>query len=137
MQHKEDTLPHNQNLHLWQKKQSDACPLCGHMQYLIHALNNCEVALKLQRYNKCHNSILNLIVTHVENNLPSDFTITADLPEYKYCPPSLNFIKAGDLRPDFIFWSENKKAMFLCELTVCLIHFMIWIRRARGLNMPI
>ena len=64
-------------------------------------------------------SILNLTVTHVENNLHSDFTTTADLPEYKYCPPL--FISAGDLRPDFIFWSENKKATFLCELMVWLL----------------
>lgn len=57
-----------------------------------------------------YDNILNLTGTHVENNLLSDFMTTADIPEYKYCPPP--FISAGDLRPDFIFWSKNKKATF-------------------------
>ena len=35
-----DTLPHNANLHLWKKKESDCCPLCKERQTLIHTLNN-------------------------------------------------------------------------------------------------
>ncbi len=34
-----DTLPHNANLHLWKKRESGSCPLCGRRQTLIHALN--------------------------------------------------------------------------------------------------
>ena len=36
-----DTLPHNANLHLWKKHDSDACPICGEKQTLIHILNAC------------------------------------------------------------------------------------------------
>ena len=31
-----DILPHNANLQLWRKKESDTCPLCGERQALIH-----------------------------------------------------------------------------------------------------
>ena len=33
-----DTLPHNANLHLWKKKESDCCPLCRERQTLVHTL---------------------------------------------------------------------------------------------------
>ena len=35
-----DVLPHNANLHLWKKKASPACQLCGNYQSLLHVLNN-------------------------------------------------------------------------------------------------
>ena len=47
-----DILPHNANLQLWRKKESDACPLCGERQTLIHMLNCCRVARDLSRYNQ-------------------------------------------------------------------------------------
>ena len=42
-----DTLPHNANVHLWKKKTTDLCPLCGEHQMLIHLLNVCNNALHL------------------------------------------------------------------------------------------
>ena len=30
-----DTLPHNANFHLWKKKNTDLCPICGERQTLI------------------------------------------------------------------------------------------------------
>ena len=38
-----DILPHNANLQLWRKKESDTCPLCGERQTLVHVLNCCRV----------------------------------------------------------------------------------------------
>ena len=40
-----DTLSHNANLHLWGKKETDACPLCGERQTLIHALEQLQSSL--------------------------------------------------------------------------------------------
>ena len=37
-----DTLPHNANLHLWGKNETDACPLCGERQTLDQAQNREE-----------------------------------------------------------------------------------------------
>ena len=65
-----DTLPHNANLHLWKKKESDCCPLCGERQTLIHALNNCEVALGQRRYNERHDEVLRNIANAVAKKLP-------------------------------------------------------------------
>ena len=42
-----DTLPHNANVHLWKKKTTDLCPLCGEHQMLIHLLIVCNTALHL------------------------------------------------------------------------------------------
>ena len=49
-----DILPHNANLHLWKKKNTDLCPLCGERQTLIHVLNASNTALHLRRYNEQH-----------------------------------------------------------------------------------
>ena len=46
-----DTLPHNANLTLWGKRASDACPLCGERQTLIHTLNTCRIACDDRRFN--------------------------------------------------------------------------------------
>ena len=61
-----DTLPHNANLHLWGKKETDACPLCGERQTLIHVLNNCKVALDLRRYNPRHDSVLSILADTIK-----------------------------------------------------------------------
>ena len=53
-----DTLPHNANLHLWKKEESDCCPHYRERQTLIHTLNNCEVALGQRRYNEHHDEVL-------------------------------------------------------------------------------
>jgi len=74
-----DTLPHNANLHLWKKKESDRCPLCGERQTLIHTLNNCEVALDQRRYNERHDEVLRHIANAISKKLPPTTNFTADL----------------------------------------------------------
>ena len=58
-----DTLPHNANLQLWRKRDSDACSLCSERQTLIHVLNTCKVARDDRRYNTRHDSVLSEIIS--------------------------------------------------------------------------
>ena len=111
-----DTLPHNANLHLWKKKESDCCPLCRERQTLIHTLNNCEVALGQRRYNERHDEVLRSIANAVKKKLPTTTNFTADL-ETTYCFPL--HIAATDLRPDMVWWDDSQKQLWLAELTVC------------------
>ena len=56
-----DTLPHNSNLVRWYRGTlSAASKLCGQKQKLLHILNNCDVALKLHRYNRWHDQVAGL-----------------------------------------------------------------------------
>ena len=57
-----DTLPHNANLHLWKKKESPSCTLCGERQSLIHVLNTCSVARDQRHFNAKHDAVLKEIV---------------------------------------------------------------------------
>ena len=47
----QDTLPHNDNLSLWRRKDglSSQCKLCNERQTLLRVLNNCKVVLQLRR----------------------------------------------------------------------------------------
>ena len=65
-----DTLPHNANLHLWGKKESDVCPLCGERQTLIHVLNCCRIARELRRYNQRHDGVLGILADMIKEKLP-------------------------------------------------------------------
>ena len=74
-----DTLPHNANLYLWQKKDSDRCPLCSaDSQNLVHVLNSCKVALELRRYNKRHDAVLQVIAEVVKEAIPTTASISVD-----------------------------------------------------------
>ena len=64
-----DVLPHNANLHLWKKKASPACQLCGNYQSLLHVLNNCDVARDLRRYNIRHDLVLQEIAAAIKPHL--------------------------------------------------------------------
>lgn len=108
-----DTLPHNSNLHLWKKRQSSSCPLCGQPQTLIHVLNNCSKALSLRRYNQRHDNILLHIYEFVGSHLEG-YTICADLPGQVYSFPES--IGNTDLRPDIICY-KGRSITFI-ELTV-------------------
>ena len=109
-----DTLPHNSNLHLWRKKESDSCPLCGERQSLIHVLNCCRVARDLRRYNVRHDAVLKVIADTVKEHLPPSHELTVDLNHYKF--PI--HISPTDLRPDIVLWSDSEKQLILAELTV-------------------
>ena len=56
-----DTLPMNSNLRRWSKKPHETCPLCSSHQSLCHILNNCPTALKLHRYSRRHDEVLQLL----------------------------------------------------------------------------
>ena len=92
-----NTLPHNTNQQLWRKKESDACPLCGERQTLIHVLNCCRVAQDLRRYNQRHDLVLGVIADAVRQKLPSSSGFLADLSDNYSFPLH---IASTDLRPD-------------------------------------
>ena len=107
-----DTLPHNNNLARWYNGlHSGLCKLCGNKQTLLHILNNCEVALRLRRYNKRHDRILDLI------NLPATFHFTVDLTDHTYRFPC--HITITTLRPDLVLWSDSSRQLYIVELTIC------------------
>ena len=110
-----DTLPHNANLHLWRKKGSDLCPLCGERQTLLHVLNACNTALNLRRYNDRHDAVLRELYCNLKPHFPPSMSTTADLDNY--CFP--HHIVSTDLRPDIVCWDESRKAVWFIELTVC------------------
>ena len=113
-----DTLPHNTNLARWYGGAfSDQCKLCGRKQTLLHVLNNCEVALKLRRYNIRHDKILRIITELAQSHLRDGYHLTSDLGEEGYHFPS--HIVPTDLRPDLVMWSDHPKKLDLFELTVC------------------
>ena len=108
-----DTLPHNANLHLWQKRSSPDCPLCGERQSLIHVLNCCPVAREFRRYNTRHDAVLGVIVQAIKEYLPQSCTLVADLGD-GYSLPS--HILQTDLRPDIVWW--DSQSVVLVELTI-------------------
>ena len=110
-----DTLPHNANLHLWRKRNDDACPLCGDRQTLIHVLNACPVALQARRYNHRHDAVLRKIVAVVSNHLLPTETLTSDLSNYQFP----HHIVPTSSRPDIVWWDDTKKKLNLVELTIC------------------
>jgi len=110
-----DTLPHNMNLHLWNKRESDNCPLCGEKQSLVHILNACRVARDARRYNIRHDAVLEKIALTISNNLPANVRFTSDLGNYNFP----QHVVATDLRPDLVWWDESSQKLWLAELTVC------------------
>ena len=110
-----DTLPHNANLHLWRKRNNNTCFLCGDRQSLIHVLNICPVALQARRFNRRHDAILRQIVSTISSNLQLTEKLTSDLSEYEFP----HHIVPTTLRPDVVWWDDQKKKLKLIELTVC------------------
>ena len=111
-----DELPHNANLHLWKKKTSDSCPLCGERQTLIHVLNNCKVALDRRRYNERHDRVLQILANAVVKKLPSTTNLTMDLGDTYQFPLH---ITPTTLRPDMVWWDDGQKQLWIAELTIC------------------
>jgi hypothetical protein len=110
-----DTLPHNANLNLWRKKESDACPLCGERQTLIHVLNCCQVARDQYRFNPCHDRVLRAIASTIKDYLPLNTSMTVDL-DGEYSFPT--HITPTDTRPDIVWWNDVTKQLWLAELTI-------------------
>ena len=100
-----DSLPTNANLHRWGKKPTADCPLCrGGRQTLIHTLNNCPMAMELRRYSMRHDAVLDIIGDFIKSHLPS--------------PHHTNHITPTNLRPDIVWWSDERRELWLFELTV-------------------
>ena len=74
-----DTLPYNNNLHLWKKRKDSICPLCKQNQTLLHVLNNCSYARDCRRYNKCHDAVFQEIVSTIRPKLPSSTQLTTNI----------------------------------------------------------
>ena len=111
-----DTLPHNTNLHLWCKKSSPACHLCGNNQSLLHVLNNCSVARDARRYNTRHDLVLQEIASAIRPFLRPSTILSVDLVDGYNFP---THIVPTDLRPDIVWWDPGVRSMCLAELTVC------------------
>ena len=111
-----DTLPHNvhSNLHLWKKKESSSCALCGEKQSLIHVLNACNVARDRRRYNVRHDSVLKEVVTTIQEFLPPTYELTADTGSYRFP----QHIVPTDLRPDIVWWNNKDHVLCIAELTI-------------------
>ena len=77
-----NTLPHNANLHLWEKKPSPTCPraLCPERQTFQHVLNHCETALEKGTYSERHDDILTSLYSFVSSHLLLGHRVTVDLP---------------------------------------------------------
>ena len=111
-----DVLPHNHNLHLWKKKSSPTCTLCGGNQSLLHVLNNCSKARDLQHYNIRHDLVLQEIASTIKVYLPSSTSLAVDIgDDYKF---PIHIVKT-DLRPDIVWWDQSSLSVYLAELTVC------------------
>ena len=110
-----DTLPHNANLHLWKKKKSAACPLCGEHQTLIHVLNCCSVARDLRRYNSRHDGVLRVVLDTIKPRLKPTTQVSADIDDNYIFP---THIVPTDLRPDIVWWNEVDKTLVMVELTI-------------------
>ena len=111
-----DTFPHNTNLHLWCKKSSPACHLCGNNQSLLHVLNNCSVARDAHRYNTRHDLVLQEIASAIRPFLHPSTILSVDLDDGYNFPAH---IVPTDLRPDIVWWDPGVRSMCLAELTVC------------------
>ena len=112
-----NTLPTNSNLHMWGKKASHICPLCRvSKQTLSHVLNNCPMAMELRRYSRRHDAVLQVIGDFIKTHLPPQFSISIDSPSEVYNFPQ--HITPTNLRPDIVWWSDQRRELWLLELTV-------------------
>ena len=85
-------------------------------QNITHVLNNCPIAMKLRRYSRRHDKVLELMGFFIQAYLPNDFSIAIDSPSFTYSFPQ--HIIPTDLRPDIVWWSDQQKELWLFELTI-------------------
>ena len=112
-----ESLPTNNNLHLWGRKNYSSCPLCkDEHQSLQHVLNGCSKAQDLRRYCIRHDNVLEAISNFIKDNLPQSTSYSVDLPETEYIFPQ--HIVSCQQRPDIVWWDDSVKKMVLAELTI-------------------
>ena len=109
-----DTLPHNTNLTLWGKRESDACPLCGERQTLIHTFNTCRVARDDRCFNTRHDAILREIATIITLYLPPTTSATSDLGSYN----SPSILLSLTYAPTLYGGMKEHGKLVLVELTI-------------------
>ena len=111
-----DMLPHNHNIHLWKKKPSPACTLCGENQTLLQFLNNWCSAMNLRHYNDRHDLVLQEIASAIKPYLPPTTSMSVDISEgYKF---SLSHCAQGDLR-------ERERGREGCAVVIVVYMFSI------------
>ena len=79
-----DILPTKLNLHKWGKKvhACDICPLCSSSQSLPRVLNNYPTAMDLQRYNRRHDKVLEMLRGFIQDHLNPSFSFTIGLRQH-------------------------------------------------------
>ena len=72
--------------------------------------------MELRRYSLRHDSILQVIGNFIKTHLLPQFSFTIDSPSDSYNFP--HHIVPTNLRPDIVWWSDEKRELWLFELTV-------------------
>ena len=72
--------------------------------------------MSLRRYSARHDDVLRVLSAFVGTYLPPSFSMTVDSAESAYLFP--HHITPTNLRPDVVWWSEEKKELRLLELTI-------------------
>ena len=112
-----ESLPTNANICKWGKIPLPSCALChGEHQSLLHILNDCPTAMILRRYSARHDEVLQIMSAFVGTHLPPSFSMSVDSAESEYLFP--HHITPTNLRPDMVWWSDEKKQIRLLELTI-------------------
>ena len=106
-----DMLPPNYNLHKLGKRTSAMCPL----RPLQHVLNSRSKSMKIRCYSERHNHILHILSSVMKCHPPPSFSIMTDLHD-KYLLSQ--HITPTALRPDIVWWSEERHVLWMCALTV-------------------
>ena len=87
------TLPTQNNLKLWGKRNSDKCKLCGNRDGTLHVLNGCKVSLDQGKYTWRHNNIIKYISDSVDK---TKFILYSDIDQHTHnsketIPPTILF----------------------------------------------
>ena len=111
------TLPTMNNLKLWNKSVSDKCLLCKNCDSTLHTLNGCKTMLDQGRYTYRHDSILNFIVSKIDQN---QFTVYSDINGYQATNGGTIPVTMAvtQLKPDIVIVNEKEKTVDIFELTV-------------------
>ena len=128
-----ETFLTNSNLFKWKKLCSPCCSLCqSPNQSLLHILNLCPVALNLRRFNKRHDGVLEVLVSWMNDYIPSTAKVIVDLPHSEYNFPT-HIVKCTD-RPDIIWWDESQNVFNITELTIPYETLLQNVRKANIQN---
>ena len=105
------------NLKLWNKAMSNKCLLSKNLDSTLHTLNGCKTMLDQGRYTYRHDSILNFIVSKIDQN---QFTVYSDINGYQATNGGTIPVTMAvtQLKPDIVIVNEKEKTVDIFELTV-------------------